>query len=153
MSCYGDETKFKEVLKSENDPYFTIALGPEPFLGIAGFEYQDKNHAIGIGYPHRLAYRYFINPYRDTYFWGMYLGGMSYDNVDETKNGVEYQVLDTKYIGLGSGYRWQWPSGWNINVSIALQYYDYEFSNPGSSQTTTKNGLFAFQGISAGYKF
>ncbi len=152
-SCFGEEVKPERILNSSDDPYINIALGPEPFLGIFGVEYQNINHAIGIGYPNRLSYRYFVDPYGDTTFIGVYLGGMSYDNVDETEDGVEYRDLNTKYIGIGSGYRWQWSSGWNINVSFAAHYYDYEFTNPGSSQRATKNGFFAFPGFNMGYKF
>ena len=139
-------------MKSEDDSYFNIELGPEPFLGIFGFEYQNKNHAIGVGYPNRISYRYFFDTYRDTAFWGIYLGGKSYDDVDEIEDGIEYKYLDTKFIGLGGGYRWQWSSGWNVNISFAIHYYDYEFTNPGSSQRATKSGLFAFPGFSVGYK-
>lgn len=153
MSCYGEEINAERILKPEDDPFFNVALGPEPFLGIFGIEYQNENHAIGIGYPNRISYRYFVNPYLDTSYWGMYLGSMSYDNVDEIEDGIEYRDLDTEYIGAGGGYRWQWLSGWNINVSFAIHYYDYEFTNPGSSQRATKNGFFAFPGFNVGYKF
>lgn len=152
-SCFGKDIKAERILKPEHDPYFNIGLGAESFLGIVGIEYQNKNHAIGVGYPNRLSYRYFVNPFRDTSFWGMYLGGMSYDNVDETEDGIKYRDLDTKYIGAGGGYRWQWSSGWNTNLSFSVHYYDYEFTNPGSSKRATKSGFFAFPGFNVGYKF
>ena len=89
------------ILTSENDLYFNIALGAEPFLGVVGVECQWTHHAVGIGYPNRLLYRYFVIPYQDSAFWG-YFWGMSYDNVDETVDGIEYQDLDTEYIGVGA---------------------------------------------------
>ena len=105
--CFGEEDKAESILKSENDPYFNVALGVSPFLGVFGAEYQRKNHAVGIGYPYRLSYRYFVSPYQDTKFLGVYLGKMSYDDVDETVDGIQYRDLDSEYIGAGAGYRWQ----------------------------------------------
>lgn len=155
-SCFGadvEQITSKSILNPDNNPNFNVVFGISPFLGVLGAEYQQKKHAFGIGYPKRLSYRYYVSPYQDTKFWGMYLGKMSYDDFDDTVDGILYQNLDTEYIGVGIGYRWQWLSGWNSSVSLALHYFDYEYSNPGSPQRETEKGFFAFPGINVGYKF
>ncbi len=144
-SCLAAET--------EKTPELTINFGLSPFLGVLGAEYQRQHHAVGIGYPNRLSYRYFMQPHEDSKFWGAYTGSMQYSDIDETVDDIEYQDLKTKYVGVGIGYRWQWPSGWNTNISLSVHYYDYDFSNPDSTQQSTENGYIAFPGMSIGYKF
>ena len=155
-SCFGadiEQVTSDSILNSDNDPYINVVFGISPFLGVLGAEYQWEKHAFGIGYPNRLAYRYFVRPYQDTLFGGVYLGKMSYEDVDATVDDIQYQDLETKYIGVGAGYRWQWLSGWNASVSFAIHHYDYEYKNSGSSQRATEKGLFAFPGLNVGYKF
>ena len=154
--CFGEDVEQvtnKSILNSNNNSYFNVVFGISPFLGVLGAEYQWEKHAFGIGYPNRLSYRYYVNPYQDTKFWGGYFGKMSYEDFDDTVDGVLYQHLETEYIGVGVGYRWQWPSGWNTSASFSIHHYDYEYKNPGSTQRATEKGYFAFPGMNVGYKF
>ena len=148
-------TQNENIISDEVDPYFNVVLGISPFLGILGFEYQSGNHAYGIGLPGRVSYRYYYKPYQDTKFWGMYLGRYSNtsDNKTYSHEGVNYSHVERAYIGAGIGYRWQWPSGWNTSVSIALEYSDDDYSNPASGETATDTGFIPFPGINVGYKF
>jgi len=155
-SCFGQDVEQvtgKSILNSDSNPYVNVVFGISPFLGVLGAEYQREKHAFGIGYPNRLSYRYYVSPYQDTKFFGGYFGKMNYKDFDDTFEGVLYQHLETEYIGVGVGYRWQWLSGWNASTSLAIHYYDYEYKNPGSTQRATENGFFAFPGINVGYKF
>lgn len=154
-ACFGEGTEqsVNNDINSENSTHYNLILGLSPFLGVIGAEYQFEGHAIGIGYPKRISYRYFISPKKNSKYWGAYLGGMSYDDINETVDGVQYQELESEYIGIGIGYRWRWQSGWNANLSLALHYYDYVFTNPGLTQKGYKNGLFIFPGGHAGYEF
>ena len=155
-SCFGEnieQVSSESLLGSDSASYFNVVFGISPFLGVLGAEYQWEKHAFGIGYPNRLSYRYYVNPSQDTKFYGVYLGKMHYERQNETVDGILYRDLDTEYIGVGVGYRWQWPSGWNTSASFAIHYYDYEHTNPGSSQLATETGLFLFPGINVGYKF
>ena len=154
--CFGEnieQVTSENSLNSDNNPYFNVVLGIAPFLGVLGAEYQWEKHAFGMGYPNRLSYRYYVNPYQNTLFGGMYLGKMSYDDIDETVDGVRYRNLETEYIGVGVGYRWQWSSGWNSSVSFAIHHWNYEYKNQGTSLQATEKGYFPFPGISVGYKF
>lgn len=155
-SCFGEGVERdinQSVLNPDNNSYLNVVFGISPFLGVLGAEYQWEKHAIGIGYPNRLSYRYYVSPYQDTKFWGTYFGKMRYDDIDEIVDGIQYQNLETQYIGVGVGYRWQWPSGWNTSASFSIHHYDYMYTNFGSSQQTTEKGYFPFPGINVGYKF
>ena len=160
MTCSAEDIKTaapENYLSVENEPYFNVLFGLSPFSGILGFEYQERNNAYGIGLPGRISYRYYFKPYQDTKFWGVYLGKYSLDGGESNKTysfkGVNYSNVDRTYIGAGVGYRWQWPSGWNTSVSIALEYSDDDYSNPATGQFAADSGVFPFPGINAGYKF
>lgn len=160
VSCFAD-TKLAdetgEILSPENEPYYNLLVGVSPFTGILGFEYQQENHAIGLGLPDRITYRYYFKPYQDTKFWGVYLGGHSLNSSDTNKtyslHGVNYNEVERSYIGAGIGYRWQWPSAWNVNASIAIEYFDDKYSNAATLENDTDSGIFLFPGINIGYKF
>jgi len=143
----------ENILSPDNEPYFNFVFGFSPFDGILGLEYQKNNHSFGIGLPGRYSYRYYIKPYQDTKFWGVYLGGYSSDNINKTLDGNEFTKVKYAYVGAGLGYRWQWPSGWNVSASIALEYLDREYSNPDNPLIATREGLLLLPGINAGYKF
>lgn len=147
-SCFGEDVEQitnEPIFNSDSNPYFNVVLGISPFLGVLGAEYQRQNHAFGIGFPKRLSYRYYVNPYQDTKFLGVCLGMMSYQDWNEMVDGIRYQDLETEYIGVGVGYRWQWSSAWNASVCLAIHYYDYEYKNPGSSLQSSENGFFFFR--------
>jgi hypothetical protein len=141
------------ILNPENDPHFNLMFGISPFDGILGFEYQNGNHSFGIGAPTHISYRYYFNPHQNSKFWGIYFGGYSLDDYNERVDGILFQELETKYIGVGMGKRWQWPTGFNVTAGLAIEFYDDEYSNPGALRTKTKSGAFPFPCIAAGYKF
>jgi len=146
-----DQTE--NILSPDNEPYFNFVFGFSPLDGILGIEYQNKNHSFGAAIPGRYSYRYYDKPYQDTKFWGIYLGGYSDEDIDKTLEGVKFTEAKRSYFGAGMGYRWQWPSGWNVSASIALEHLDSEYSNPDSPLTATEKVFFLFPGINAGYKF
>ncbi len=155
-SCFAEDIKQvarESSLSLDNKIHLNTILGFSPFLGVFGAELQLKKHPLGIGFPNRLSYRYFLRPYNDAKFFGMYFGKMTYKNADEVVDGRQFRDLDTQYIGTGMGYRWQWLSGWNASISFAIHYYDYNFSNPGSSLHDSEKGFFPFPGGNIGYKF
>lgn len=152
----ADSENFKSsahILNPAEDPHLNVILGISPFVGIVGIEAQKKEHALAIGIPARIAYRYFPNPYGDTKFFGGYLGRYSIDDYDKGFEGVRYKEFETTYVGLGVGYRWQWKNGWNLNLSIALEYAKREYGNPGMFQSATEKIVYPFPGINVGYKF
>jgi hypothetical protein len=156
ISCFDAnelQAATENILNPDHDPYINVDVGFSPFLGALGAEYQRGNHAVGLGFPNRLSYRYFEKPFQNTRFWGMYLGGMNYTNEEHTVDGFQYQNLETRYIGAGAGYRWQWLSGWHTNVSLAIHYRDWEHTNPGTSMRARERGYSAFPGMNIGYKF
>lgn len=160
MTCSAEDIKTAQPgngLSVENEPYFNVLFGLSPFSGLLGLEYQKGNDAFGFGLPGRVSYRYYFKPYEDTKFWGVYLGKYSLDGGESNKTysfeGVNYSNVDRAYVGAGVGYRWQWPSGWNTSVSIAIEYSDDDYSNPATGQFATDSGLYPFPGINAGYKF
>lgn len=160
IPCFAknnDSIDNESILNDEIDPYYNLVLGISPFLGVLGFEYQSKHNAYGIGLPDRLSYRYYYKPYQDTKFWGVYLGRYSLDGTDKNKTysheGVNYSKVDRSYIGVGVGYRWQWPSGWNSSISLALQYSDDDYSSPETGQNANDTGIIPFPGLNIGYKF
>lgn len=154
-ACFAEEAVAKEenIPDPQADPYFNLTFGISPFDGIFGFEYQAGHHSFGIGVPEHLSYRYYFDPYGDSKFWGVYLGGYTIDDYNERVDGILFEKLETQYFGVGMGKRWQWPSGWNVTASVVIEHYEDEYSNPGALRTKIKNGAFPFPGIAVGYKF
>lgn len=144
---YEDETVGPDAV------YFNPSLGISPFIGFLGFEIQKGNHSIGVGVPATISYRYYFNPNRSSKFWGVYFANFDIEDVDKRVDGVLYEDFSTMYFGLGIGYRWLWENGWNVNASIAIQYYDDEYSNPGSSGKATETGVMPYPGVNVGYRF
>ncbi len=156
-SVYGEEADCvvadSDILSTSDDPHFNVVLGISPFIGLLGMEAQIGKHAIGIGLPASVSYRYYSSPYRDTMFFGVYYRSYSFDDVNEKVDGIRYSDLKRTHIGIGIGYRWQWQSGWNISTSISFEHYDEEYSNPGQGRRRTEKGTIPFPGINGGYKF
>jgi len=153
FAAKGDIEQTENILSPDNEPYLNAVFGVSPFLGVLGIEYQNKNHAFGIGAPGNLSYKYYARPYQDTKFWGVFLGGYSSDDANRSVNGINYSEIKSRFIGAGIGYRWQWSSGWNTSVSISLEYVTSDYSNPGTFQETTENRVLPFPGFNVGYKF
>lgn len=152
VSAQENQTE-SNILNPEEDPHFNITFGISPFVGVLGFEYQNGNHAVGIGIPGVISYRHYLKPYQNTKFWGVYVGKHDIKEYNERVDGILFRDLETKFIGAGVGYRWQWPSGWNVSTSIAMQYVKDEYSNPNSSLKAEGKGLTLYPGINGGFKF
>jgi len=159
-SCFSDNkniNQIENILSEENEPFFNIIFGISPFSGLLGFEYQKGHNAFGFSPLKRISYRYYNNPYQDTKFWGIYLGSYSRNRIDTNEyyslHGINYDKIKSSFVGAGIGYRWQWVSGWNTSVSIALEFAHNVYSNPGESQNAKENEIFPFPGLNAGYKF
>lgn len=143
----------QDVLTPDQDPYFNYVFGVSPFLGILGLEYQSGHHSFGVGLPGHFSYRYYFEPFKDTKFVGAYLGRYSIDSYNDYEEGIFFRERESSFFGVGAGKRWQWPTGWNFSLSLAIEYFDDDFSNPSSSSTANKTGISLFPGINGGYKF
>jgi hypothetical protein len=157
ISCFSNSSSNTDnIISDDVDPYYNLISGFSPFSGIIGFEYQTSNNAYGIGLPGHLSYRYYYKPYKDTIFWGVFLGSFTLnatDNEKYTHKGEDYSKLEWSYLGTGIGYRWQWASGWNVNTSISLEYFDHKYSGSTTLQSDTHKGFTALPGFTVGYKF
>ena len=142
-----------KILSPAEDPYFNLTFGISPFVGVLGFEYQNGHHSVGVGVPEVISYRYYFKPYQNTKFWGVYAGKHDFEESNERVEGVFFRDFEATFIGAGAGYRWQWPSGWNVSASLSMQYYDGEYSNPNSSLKAKETGLLIYPGINGGFKF
>lgn len=141
------------VAKDDGPRFFNISFGFSPFDGILGLEYQFGHHSVGAGAPGHFSYRYYFDPHEDSVFWGLYFGRYDVEENNERVGGIVFRDYETRFYGVGTGKRWQWPSGWNVTTSLALEYYEDEYSNPGALRTRTENGVFLVPGIAVGYRF
>ena len=142
------------IVNPEDEPFYNVLFGVSPFFGILGIEIQKGSHSIGFGFPVRLFYRYYSNPYGDSLFYGLYAGRSKQQPYnDEIKlDGVIYEDAVTVDAGFGVGYRWQWSSGWNVTTSFSIHYMVEEYSNPGQPKKK-ETSVIPFPGLNAGYKF
>lgn len=141
------------IVNPEEEPFYNVLFGVSPFFGILGIEIQKGSHGVGFGFPVRLFYRYYRNPYGDSLFCGLYAGRSEQpDNIEKKLDGVIYKDAETVDAGFGVGYRWQWSSGWNVTTSFSIHYMDEEYSNPGQPKKK-ETSVIPFPGINAGYKF
>jgi len=159
-TCFAESKtidQLEHILNPENDPHFNIIFGISPFSGLFGFEYQKDHNAFGFSPLKRISYRYYYKPYQDTKFWGVYLGSYTRKTIDTDEyyslHGIDYEEIKSSFIGAGIGYRWQWASGWNTSISIALEFAHNEYLNPGTSQSDDEFEVFPFPGLNVGYKF
>src|SRR5688500_1345691 len=91
-ACLARDTIQNEnILDPENDPHFNLIFGISPFDGILGLEYQNGGHSFGIGAPIHLSYRYYFDPYRDSKFWGIYVGSYTIDDYNEREDGILFR--------------------------------------------------------------
>lgn len=149
----GKKTEGKQILNPDDEPFYNVSLGISPFDGVLGVERQKGSHSIGIGFPERISYRYSVNPYSDTLFYGLYAGRFE-EPGDGGKQyrGVKYRDAEGVDAGFGAGYRWQWPSHWNVTATISIHFMEKEYSNPGEPKEKERS-VFLFPGINIGYKF
>jgi hypothetical protein len=148
-SCFAQDIW---VAKEGGPGFFNINFGISHFDGILGLEYQYGHHSVGAGAPGHFSYRYYYDLYDDSVFWGLYSG--RYDVEDEkTVDGVLFLDYERRFYGVGTGRRWQWPSGWNVTTSLVLEYYEKEYSSPSVLLRRTEDGVILLPGIAGGYRF
>jgi len=141
------------IANPEDEPFYNALFGVSPFFGILGLEIQKGNYSVGLGLPLRLFYRHYSKPYGDSVFYGFYVGHSKQpDNIEKKLEGVIYEDAVTTDAGFGGGYRWQWPSSWNVTACLSIHFMDEEFSNPGQPKKKDSS-VILFPGISVGYKF
>jgi len=140
------------IVNPEDEPFYNVMLGVSPFFGILGLEFQKGSHSVGFGFPVRLFYRYYSNPYGDSLFCGLYAGRSKAPDNEKEIDGVTYKGAETVDTGFGVGYRWQWASGWNVTTSFSIHYMVEEYSDPGQPKKK-ETSVIPFPGINVGYKF
>lgn len=149
----GKTSKEGYILSPEDEPFYNVLIGISPYDGILGIERQKGSHSVGVGFPERVSYRYYRNPYGDSLFYGLYAGRFKeLGNNGKTFKGVRYRDADGMDAGVGAGYRWQWPSGWNVTAIFSIHYMDKEYSNPGQSKEN-ETLVILFPGVAIGFKF
>ncbi len=159
-SCFAENQSNGQkvnISNPENEPVFNIELGMSPFAVLTGFEYQKGHNGFGYSPRKRFSYRYYYKPGQETKFWGVYLGSSTRNRIDTNEyyslNDVNYDKIKSSFFGAGIGYSWQWVSGWNTSVSIALEYTHNEYSISDTSQREDDYEVFPFPGVNVGYKF
>jgi len=141
------------ILSPDDEPFYNVSFGVSSFDGILGIERQKGRHSVGLGFPFRLSYRYYKAPYRNSLFYGLYAGRSEQpDQVEKKLDGIIYDKEVTVDAGFGAGYRWQWPSSWNVTASLSIHFMDSEYSNPGQPKEKDSS-VILFPGILVGYKF
>lgn len=150
MPCFAQDIL---VAREDGPRFLNINFGISPFDGVLGLEYQYGHHSIGAGWPGHFSYRYYFEAYEDSVFWGLYFGRYDVEENNERVGGILFYDYETRFHGVGTGKRWLWPSGWNVTTSLALEYYEDEYSNPGALRILTRDGVFLFPGVAVGYRF
>ncbi len=141
------------ILSPNDEPFYNVSFGASSFDAMLGIELQKGNHSVGLGLPFRLSYRYYCDPYGDSLFYGLYAGRHEQpDQYEKKLDGVIYENAETVDAGFGTGYRWQWPSSWNVTASFSIHFMSEEYSNPGQPKKKDSSVIF-FPGINVGYKF
>lgn len=137
---------------AQNDANVILTFGPSPY-GFFALEYKKGRHGFGLGVPESLYYRHYRKSFDDSFFYGVYAGlaDQSYDR-EKDYDGITFKNDKHKWAGLGVGYLWQWPSGWNVTASVSVHYMDEDFVN---SERPKRNetSVFVFPGFDVGYKF
>ena len=143
------------ILTPDDELFYNVSFGVSAFECMLGVEIQKGSHSIGLGGCRQFSYRYYSNPYGDSLLYGIYAGYRSgYQQYDTKKeiDGVIYDDKESVYTGFGVGYRWQWLSGWNATTSLAINYMENKYFNPGQPKKK-ETSVILFPGITAGYKF
>lgn len=133
--------------------HYNVLLGFSAFTTGLAFEAQKGHHAVGVSFLPGLFYRYLFKPHQNTPFVGGRIGYWSDSSANETKDGIFYTELERTEFGIGGGYRWQWPRGWNVAVSAAVQYQDEEYSNPNHTIRRMEESIGVAFGVEGGFKF
>ncbi|MDH5694751.1 MAG: hypothetical protein OEZ47_16765 [Gammaproteobacteria bacterium] len=151
----GTEDIFKVDLNLPKDKdlqYINVVLGASLFTGSLGVEYQRGYGVYAAGYPGFVSFRYFGSVNLDSWFWGLYIGSYDLDAEVDYKN-HKYNYVSEKLFGIGVGYRWQWRSGWNVNLNFGIDNYNTKYLDRNTGQTESDKDSEILPGISIGYKF
>ena len=141
----GSTAKYRDSIS------FDARFGFSPYLGIIGLEIQKEHYALGLGLPGNLGFTYYDKPQSDSIFYSVGIGQFSDDEYNDTKDGVYYTDFESQFFSAGAGYRWYWPSGWNITASLSIQFSSDEYKN--SYQVLEEDVVILFPGLMAGYVF
>ncbi|MCP4075336.1 MAG: hypothetical protein GY744_04035 [Gammaproteobacteria bacterium] len=148
-------TNIDRPVDSDNELSYIISGGVSAFECMVGVEVKKASHSVGLGICGQLSYRYYSNPYNDSFLYGLYTGYSSgYHQYEDKKeiDGVKYEDKKGIFAGVGIGYRWQKPSGWNTTLSMAIHYMEEEYSNVGQPKEK-QTSVILFPGITVGYQF
>jgi len=158
-NAYSEEVEKRsnidKPVNSDNELSYIISGGVSAFECMVGVEVKKGSHSVGLGICGQLSYRYYSNPYDDSYLYGLYTGYSSgYQRYEDKKeiDGVIYEDKKSIFAGVGIGYRWQRPTGWNTTLSIAIHYMEDEYSNVGQPKEK-ETSVILFPGITVGYQF
>jgi hypothetical protein len=133
------------------DYYFDFKFGPSQFNGLIGLEVRRSHYAIGLSFPTTLSFKYYVDPSEDTVYYGFFSGHYINSSYDKVKDGIYYDELEYSHSGIGTGYRWQWDSGWSLDTSITIGARQETYRN----RFLTRHSDFQFYGfgIVGGYSF
>jgi len=135
-----------------DESFFSASIGFSGY-GVFALEYQKSNHGIGVGFPTRIFYRYYKDPFENSLFYGLYAGRFKQNNIeDKVIDGVAYTDKTNSDAGVGIGYIWRWSSGWNVAASLSIHYWDQEYTNAEQQKSNDKTES-VFPGISVGYRY
>lgn len=145
---------FSSVLLAEeksSDFSFNAKLGVSHFTGGLGLEVQKGKWSLGVGVPGAVSLKRYQYENKDSLYYGVYLNRFNDNSYDDTKDGIYFDKYRFKEYGVGAGYIWLWPSGWNISTGLTLGNFETVYSN--SQFKMTKTGIRLAFDLSAGYKF
>ncbi|KZZ45327.1 hypothetical protein A3758_14460 [Oleiphilus sp. HI0118] len=132
---------------------YNAMLGASHLDGVLAFEVINDNHAVSLGFPWRLSYKYFLSADTDSYLIGVYAGQFDGDHDDALVNGANYDDVEHRFVGFGAGYRWYYDDTVNLSLTININYEEEHFSNPGNSDRYTDYELKWMPGIIGGIRF
>ena len=145
----------EKVVSAEDEVFYNVSFGVSAFECLFGIEVLKGKNSLGLGGCGQVSYRYYNSPNGDSRFYGLFVGQSSgYEQYEskEVIGGIVYEDKESVYAGFGAGYRWQWPSSWNLAASLSVHYMEEEFFNPGQPKKNDTS-VILFPGIVVGYKF
>ncbi len=102
----------------KQDWHVGLHLGFSSFTSVFGLEVQHHNFAFSAGFPLAAGIKYYLKPDGHSWFAGGYF--------------LRFSDLSGNEGGIGSGFRWRWGSGWDLDLGFTLGYGEKnEISGPG----------------------
>ena len=133
--------------QTTNNWHIGPRIGYSGYTGIIGLEAQRQHIAFTIGFPGSVGIKYYIEPEGDSVFLGGFL-----QHFDNDATNLVYSAKTAMTIGgLGGGYRWRWGNSWDLSLSIAGAYGEWEEKSGGSTRTIKFTGVLP--GLTVGYRF